>query len=47
MQALADITIEEIKNIMNCDESLYIVAKNKRVSEFDQIFTEIDSNDTA
>ena len=46
MQALPDITIDEIKNIMNCDESLDIFAKNKRVSESDQIFSE-DTNDTA
>ena len=47
MQALADITIEEIKDIMNCDESLDIVAKNIRVFGSDQIFQEIDYNDTA
>ena len=47
MQALPDITIDEIKNIINCYVSLDIFAKNKRVSESDQIFSEIDTNDTA
>ena len=49
MQACEYITIEEIQNIMSCDEAQDIYLKNKRVfcSQPDQKYEDISFNETA